>query len=116
MLSEGRRISLTSLQQANHITIIRAIQFPCSRHCHDHDVALTMEFTCDTNNETNIIILLIGPIQAIVLNRNIYVGCNLWICDIHGSACAIYGSIVCAEIHGYLRNLWILRRRQIISL
>ena len=33
------------------------------------------------------------------------VGRNLWICDIHGSACAIYGSIVCAEIHGYLRNL-----------
>ena len=37
-----------------------------------------------------------------------YVGRNLWICDIHGSACAIHGSIVCAEIHGYLRNLWIL--------
>ena len=45
-----------------------------------------------------------------------YVGRNLWICDIHGSACAIYGSIVCAEIHGYLRNLWISRRGQIISL
>ena len=43
------------------------------------------------------------------------VGRNLWICDIHGSACAIYGFIVCAEIHGYLRNLWILGRRQIIS-
>ena len=35
-----------------------------------------------------------------------YVGRNLWIC-IHGSACAICGSIVCAEIHGCLRNLWI---------
>ena len=44
------------------------------------------------------------------------VGRNLWICDIHGSACAIDGSIVCAEIHGYLRNLWIMRRMQIISL
>ena len=38
---------------------------------------------------------------------DIYVGRNLWICDIHGSACAICGSIVCAEIHGCLRNLWI---------
>ena len=28
------------------------------------------------------------------------VGRNLWIGDIHGSACAIYGSILCAEIHG----------------
>ena len=44
-----------------------------------------------------------------------YVGRNLWICAIHGSACAICGSIVCAEIHGCLRNLWILRRMQIIS-
>ena len=47
---------------------------------------------------------------------SIHVGRNLWICDIHGSACAIDGSIVCAEIHGYLRNLWIMRRMQIISL
>ena len=39
------------------------------------------------------------------------VGRNLWIGDIHGSACAIYGSILCAEIHGCLRNLWILRSR-----
>ena len=45
-----------------------------------------------------------------------YVGRNLWICDIHGSACAIDGSIVCAEIHGYLRNLWIMRRMPIMSL
>ena len=44
------------------------------------------------------------------------VGRNLWICDIHGSACTIDGSIVCAEIHGYLLNLWIMRRMQIISL
>ena len=35
------------------------------------------------------------------------VGRNLWICDIHGSACAIYGSILCAEIHGLRRYLWI---------
>ena len=35
------------------------------------------------------------------------VGRNLWICDIHGSRCAIYGSIRCAEIHGLRRNLWI---------
>ena len=26
----------------------------------------------------------------------------LWICDIHGSRCAIYGSILCAEIHGLM--------------
>ena len=44
---------------------------------------------------------VIGPISGD------FVGRNLWICDIHGSACAIDGSIVCAEIHGYLRNLWI---------
>ena len=49
-----------------------------------------------------------------VVNDN--VGRNLWICAIHGTACAICGSIVCAEIHGCLRNLWILRRMQIISL
>ena len=35
------------------------------------------------------------------------VGRNLWIGDIHGSACAIYGSILCAEIHGLQRYLWI---------
>ena len=42
--------------------------------------------------------------SVIVSAPSVYVGRNLWICDIHGSACAIYGSIVCAEIHGYLRN------------
>ena len=46
-------------------------------------------------------VILIGPMSGD------FVGRNLWICDIHGSACAIDGSIVCAEIHGYLRNLWI---------
>ena len=40
-----------------------------------------------------------------VISFGVCVGRNLWICDIHGSACAIDGSIVCAEIHGYLRNL-----------
>ena len=39
-----------------------------------------------------------------------YVGRNLWICEIHGSRCAIYGSLARAGIHGCLRNLWILRR------
>ena len=38
------------------------------------------------------------------------VGRNLWICEIHGSRCAIYGSLARAGIHGCLRNLWILRR------
>ena len=38
------------------------------------------------------------------------VGRNLWICEIHGSSCAIYGSLARAGIHGCLRNLWILRR------
>ena len=37
----------------------------------------------------------------------ICVGRNLWIGDIHGSACTIYGSILCAEIHGLRRYLWI---------
>ena len=36
---------------------------------------------------------------------------NLWICAIHGSRrgsrCAIYGSILCAGIHGSRGNLWI---------
>ena len=58
----------------------------------------------------------LGVIIFLVFRPNIYVGRNLWICAIHGYACAIYGSIVCAEIHGCLRNLWILRRMQIISL
>ena len=38
------------------------------------------------------------------------VGRNLWICEIHGYRCAIYGSLASAGIHGCLRNLWILRR------
>ena len=38
---------------------------------------------------------------------SVCVGRNLWICDIHGSACAIYGFILCAEIHGLRRYLWI---------
>ena len=41
------------------------------------------------------------------LPNDVDVGRNLWICDIHGSRCAIYGSILCAEIHGLRRNLWI---------
>ena len=41
------------------------------------------------------------------VEKIIIVGRNLWICDIHGSACAICGSIGCAEIHGCLRILWI---------
>ena len=32
-----------------------------------------------------------------VCQYNRGVGHNLWICDIHGSRCAIYGSILCAE-------------------
>ena len=39
--------------------------------------------------------------------RGVYVGRNLWICAIHESRCAIYGSILCAGIHGSRRNLWI---------
>ena len=39
--------------------------------------------------------------------HNAHGGRNLWIGDIHGSACAIYGSILCAEIHGLRRYLWI---------
>ena len=35
------------------------------------------------------------------------VGRNLWICVIHGSRCAIYGSLLCAGIHESRRNLWI---------
>ena len=42
-----------------------------------------------------------------ISRKSITVGRNLWICDIHGSACAIYGSILCAEIHGLRRYLWI---------
>ena len=38
---------------------------------------------------------------------NVYVGRNLWICAIHGSRCAICGSILCTGIHGLRRNLWI---------
>ena len=38
---------------------------------------------------------------------SVAVGRNLWIGDIHGSACAIYGSILWAEIHGLRRYLWI---------
>ena len=38
------------------------------------------------------------------------VGRTPWICEIHGSRCAIYGSLARAGIHGCLRNLWILRR------
>ena len=52
--------------------------------------------------------------------RSIAVGRNLWIGDIHGSACAIYGSILCAEIHGLRRYLWIelitdRRRRNVFT-
>ena len=35
------------------------------------------------------------------------VGRDLWICTIHGSRCAVYGSQVRAGIHGSRRNLWI---------
>ena len=44
------------------------------------------------------------------LRSGVYVGRNLWICEIHGYRCAIYGSLARARIHGCLRNLWILRR------
>ena len=46
---------------------------------------------------------------CIVLTHSavLYVGRNLWICAIHGSRCAIYGSILCAGIHGSCRNLCI---------
>ena len=47
---------------------------------------------------------------------SVSVGRNLWICDIHGSRCAIYESLVRAGIHGCLRNLWILRSRSTGSL
>ena len=47
------------------------------------------------------------PWPCHVTHCSAYVGRNLWIGDIHGSACAIYGSILCAEIHGLRRYLWI---------
>ena len=46
-------------------------------------------------------------VQRLCHFPHVYVGRNLWIGDIHGSACAIYGSILCAEIHGLRRYLWI---------
>ena len=49
--------------------------------------------------------LLIGVMPT--HRDSVTVGRNLWIGDIHGSACAIYGSILCAEIHGLRRYLWI---------
>ena len=49
--------------------------------------------------------------MCVCILPSIYVGRNLWICDIHGSACAIYGSILCAEIHGLRRYLWIAHVR-----
>ena len=46
-------------------------------------------------------------LENITVQLCVCVGRNLCICDIHGSRCAIYGSILCAEIHGLRRNLWI---------
>ena len=42
-----------------------------------------------------------------IICDNAIVGHNLWICAIHGSRCAICGSILCVGIHGLRRNLWI---------
>ena len=50
-----------------------------------------------------------------VLITWVYVGCNLWICKIHGSRCAIYGFLVRAEINGLRRNLWITQGRGLPS-
>ena len=61
-------------------------------------------------------VVMIGPaVWPPILDRHththriciIYVGRNLWICAIHGSRCAIRGSILCTGIHGLPRNLWI---------
>ena len=68
------------------------------------------------NQSINTVSTNLTNLLCVDCSVDVFVGRNLWICDIHGSACAIDGSIVCAEIHGYLRNLWIMRRMQIISL
>ena len=85
-----------------HLLVNRCPQWPCLQNCNK----LTTGLSGVTSQITHI-----RPSW-----NNVFVGRNLWIGDIHGSACAIYGSILCAEIHGCLRNLWILRRMQIISL
>ena len=55
--------------------------------------------------------------------KRVYCGRNLWIGPIHGSRCAIYGYLLRAGIDGSrkvgpscLRDLWILRILQIITL
>ena len=69
------------------------------------DIELSKHFVCGHGKLQKLPALRFSfsdlPMKIFVVSC-IFVGRNLWICDIHGSAYAICGSIVFAEIHGMM--------------